>query len=279
MISKNCLLFLVFLYNQNKILNSLFSGPDKPSENIESCGISSWKYAFILILLPALVLLSYPASLFIVFPLYNMVLFAVKNKNSKIVKYIVIYTASSLFFLSILYFFDVRLPSLSSEMKVVTKGFSDYFISFHSAGDFLKTLGEGTNNLFSRWFAERPRVLRKIAIFFVSFGLIEMFYGFFSQIKREKYFTKSVETIALILYLELFILGVLRRYPFTVPRTALFFCPFVIVLTIKGIMNICKINKYISYVIFSSYMVFLLYLTVSFARIIFAGHFGAVPVL
>ena len=119
------------------------------------------------------------------------------------------------------YAIDMRLRPIAA----VTTGFGDYFISFSSVVEFFKT-GGGINNLFSRWFGERPKVIKAIGRVFVIFGFFNMFYAFFANIKKEGHRIRSPMTAAFALFLGLLVLGMLKKYPFAVPRTSLFFCPF-----------------------------------------------------
>jgi len=248
--------FLLFLYNQERL-----------EEDHKTL------YGFILLLLPVLGMFSYTAFLFMGLPLYNLVLSA--RKNRFYIRFIAMYAVSFAVFVTTSYVFDMRFGHSHGAVE----GYGDYFISFQSVGEFFKTFGEGTMNLFSRWFAERPRIIKKTAIFFLVFGLIDMFYAFFKNIKKDGYAFKSINTIALVLFAELFLMGALKKYPFSVPRTSLFFCPVVLCLTVKGIVEVKQINKYIYGVIHGLYVIFLIFMTTALARQIFGGDLGAMPKL
>lgn len=249
--------FLSFLYNQQRLEKDMKTG----------------HYALICALLPALGMFSYTAFLFMFFPLYNLMYSA--RANPKVIKCVIVYVISFVVFLFLSYCFDMRLRPVS----IVTEGFGDYFVSFESMGEFFKTFGEGLTNLFSRWFAERPRIIKKIAIFFVSFGTIDLFYAFFANIKKDKFYFKSLNTIALILFGELFVLGALKKYPFVVPRTVLFYCPIVLYLTVRGIKNLQYIHRYLYRTVHGLYIVFLSVVSISLARLIFGGDLGGMPKL
>ena len=137
------------------------------------------KYRSVLAALPALGLFSYPALLFAMIVLYNLIVATLKDKSRR--TDLVIYTVSLAIFILLSYAIDMRLRPIGA----VTEGFGDYFISFRSVGDFFKTLGEGTNNLFSRWFGEKPKTVKKIALVFILFGFFNMFYAFFANIKKD----------------------------------------------------------------------------------------------
>jgi len=250
-------IFILFLYNQ-KYLESHFS---------------KGNYCLLLCLLPILGLLSYPAFLFMMFPLYNLVLTWKTDKKFLlcIVSYVIVLGAVTLF----AYFFDMRLKPT----EAVTTGFGDYFISFESTEEFFKTFGEGTMNLFSRWFGEKPRIIKKIAIFFLTFGLLNMVYSFFMNIKKDRYRLESLHTIAFIVFFELFILGALKKYPFSIPRTSLFFCPIVLFLSLKGIGRVERINKGVFQIIRGVYIVFLLIMIFLLTRVVFTGNLTPIPLL
>ena len=132
-------IFLLFLYNQQRL---------QENKNIKL-------YVLLLIVLPALGLFSYTAFLFMALPFYNLIIYAMRDRSC--LRFLIIYGASLMCFISVAYFFDMRLRP----QAIVTEGFNDYFISFESAPEFFKTLGEGTNNIFSRWFAEKPKIIKK----------------------------------------------------------------------------------------------------------------------
>lgn len=249
--------FLLFLYHQEKL--------EKVRPNL--------RYELILMLLPALILFSYITLFFCILPLWN--LFLSFRENKKAVKFIIVYLLSLGVFMSLSYIFDVRLRPVQTLMV----GFGDYFISVASVPEFFKTLGEGTMNLLSRWFVERPKILKQIGVFFVMPGFLYMFYAFFKNIKKCRYRLQSLETIAFVLYCELFFLGLLKKYPFTVPRTSLFFCPIVFYLVVKWLSQAARIHPYLSKVLYSLYAGFLIFLAVSLAHITFAGQLTFRPVL
>lgn len=231
------------------------------------------KYRLVLAAMPMLGLFSYPALLFAMIVLYNLAVAALKDKSRR--RELGMYALSLAGVILLSYAIDMRLRPVGA----VTEGFGDYFISFRSAGEFFKTLGEGTNNLFSRWFGEKPKTVKKIAIVFILFGFFNMFYAFFANFKKEGYRIRSSMTAAFALFWGLAVLGMLKKYPFTVPRTSLFFCPFALLLTIDAITGLKKINKHIFSVAHALYVVFLAAVTFGIARNVFSGDLGGVPVL
>lgn len=250
-------IFLLFLYNQEDLEKKW---PGK-------------RCTAILVCLPALGLFSYPAFLFAFIVLYNLALRYFRTRQSG--PRVLLYTCALLFFGVISYFFDMRFRHTMD----VTQGFDDYFISFASVGDFFKTFQEGTLNLFTKWLVVRPRIIKKISTFFLVFGLLYMFYGFFKNIKREGYYLKSVKTIAFVLFVELFFLGALKKYPFTVLRTSLFFCPVVLLMTVMGIFKLKQINPVIYALVHGVYIIFLVFLMIGLSRITFAGNLDFQPII
>ncbi len=246
--------FILFLYNQEKLQQKRF-------------------YPAFLILLPGFMLFSYVTLFFCMLPLWNLVVSFREDK--KVVKWIIIYFVSLSIVMSLSYAFDMRLRPVT----ILVREWRDYFISIESVPEFFKTFGEGTMNLLSRWFVERPKILKQIGIFFIMPGFLYMFYAFFKNIKKNQYYLYSLETIAFVLYCELFFLGLLKKYPFTVPRTSLFFCPIVFYLVVKWLSASARIHPYLSRALYSFYTIFLIFLAVSLARITFAGELVFRPVL
>jgi len=250
-------LFLLFLYNQH-----VFEQRDTPPR---------W-YLPVVVLLPVLGLFSYTAFFFAFLPLYNF--FLASRKNKAAMRYASMYGCSLLAVITVSYFFDMRLRPVEI---LLTSGFKNHFISFESVGAFFTTLGEGINNFFSRWFVERPRFLKGIVRCFTGFGFLYMFYGFFKNIKKERWTLRSLDTIAFVLFMESLILGALHKYPFTIPRTSLFVCPVVLYLTVRGIVSARLVNKYLAYVMHSLYLIFLAFLIIAYSRAVFIGKLGFMP--
>lgn len=247
-------LFLLFLQNQRSWQQ-----------------IKRKKLNITLVFLPALGLVSYPAFLFCFFPFYNLVRSVRRNKA--LITSLILFICSVLVFVSLSFYFDMRLAPVSDLNVPHSGGHGDYMISFESIGDFFKTFGEGVNNLFSRFLADHPRILRKITRCFTGFGLIYLIYGFLAHIKKEQYYLTSVKTIAFVLFWEMFLLGALRKYPFTVPRTSLFYAPIVFYLSIQGIALTRRIHKYLYWFLQGAFITFLLILNILIARIILSPQY------
>lgn len=221
--------------------------------------------------LPLFGLFSYPAFLFFIFPLYNLL----RTAEGRVWRWrcLVVYLLSAGLAAAFVYFFDIRVTGANTH----TQGFMDYSVSFQSVGEFFKTFWEGTVNLFVRWFAERPRVIKRIATFFMAFGLMYMFYGFFRDLKKHRFALDSIDGVALVLYAQLFLLGSLGKYPFTVPRTSLFFCPIVLVMTIRGIRAVGQWHAGVGRVIYGAYILFLLAVAFGVVRYVLTQELGIAP--
>ncbi len=244
-------IFLLFLYHQPQWQRRPGAG-----------------YGLLLLILPFLGLLSYPAFLFLIFPFWN--LWTGVKENRQLKRYLIFYTLAAITAVGLSFWFDMRWRPLAA-----VKGHSDYFVSFASVGDFFKTFGEGVNNLFSRWFVEKPKILRCIARFFVAFGLVNMVVGFIRQRRESPFYFDSIGKVALIVFFELFLLGALKKYPFTVPRTSLFFCPIILFLTADMISRLKTTNKYIYFLIQGGYVLFLCVVSLGLAREVLGGDLGA----
>lgn len=250
-------LFILFIYNQQRLLDE---------KRYVTC-------AMILALLPALLLFSYVSMFLLLIPFYNLALNLRRNKN--VLYLLVLYGLSLLIVGALSYQFDVKWRPVA----VLTREWRDYFVSTVSVPEFFKTLGEGTMNLLSRWFVERPRLLKKVALFFVIPGFLSMFYIFFTNIKKSNYRLDSLNTIALVIFIELFTMGIFKKYPFTVPRTSLFFCPIILYLTINAIVSLKNINVYLYRTVHSLYFIYLLYLMTALSGIALTGKLISQPVL
>jgi len=246
-------LFILFLYNQ---------------ENLQKN--KARRYTLFLILLPSLGLFSYPAFIIAAVPMYNLIVAVTKEKKN--FKYLCLYGCSFMTFAILSYFIDMRWRPT----EVVTQGL-DYFISFSSVPEFFRSLGEGTNNLFSRWFVEYPKFFKALARIWVGWGLIYMFYGFFTNRKKEGGYFRSLETIAFVLFLLLFFIGCLKIYWFTVPRTSLFYAPIVLYMTAKGIGLAARIHPYFYRLIMGLYFVFLGFLIIMQSCVAFWWQLGFYP--
>ena len=246
--------FIFFLYHQERLQKN-----------------GRGRYAAVLALLPALGLFSYPAFFLALIPLYNLFRSAIKERPCR--RYLAIYGLSLSTFLALSYSFDMRLRPVAE----VSAGFSDYFVSFASWGEFFRSLGEGVNNLFSRWFVEHPKYFKSITRIFTGFALIYLFYGFFKYRNKEGGYVRALETAAFVLFIEMFLVGCLQKYPFTVPRTSLFYAPVVLYMTVRGIGLAGRLHQYFHRLILGLYFIFLGFCIVMQTLIAFGGRLSFYP--
>lgn len=249
-------LFVLFLYHADQLFKE-----------------KSWVYFFSMGFLPLLGMVSYTAFLFYIFLLYHLV--TAKRKDGFWWQCFLFFGIAAIVSLGWVYYFDIRLARATTN----SQGFSDHIVSFASMGEFFKTWGEGTLSLFGRFFAERPRMIKKLAIPFAVLGFGYMFYAFFKSFFLQGFRFNTFRTIALVLYGELLILGVLQKYPFSVPRTSLFFCPIVLLLIVDGMMSLRKVHKNFSKMIHAVYITYLLVVAFGIGREAWSGYLGFAPLI
>lgn len=252
-----CVVFMTFLYAQCD-LRSRFG---------------DWQYMLILALLPASVMFSYPAYFFLIFPLWNLAAAACRDRSQ--IKFLLIYMCSLAVFVGCSYLFDMRFRPVD----VVTNGFNDYFISTSSVKDFFQTFGEAINNIFSRWFVELPKGFRMAARFFMLFGLVNLFAAFFKNIAKSGWKFVSVHTVALVVFFELLVAGILHKYPIGVPRTVLFFCPVLLLLTVQGICALKSFNRYAYYAVHGAFLIYLSMVAIGLLGLILNRPIDAIPTI
>lgn len=236
------------------------------------------KYLLLSSCLPLLGFFSYPAFFILLLPLYNMIVSRflerkTRREQADLNRQILCYIASLLIVAALFYQIDMKYR----HKQAVTDGYWDYFISLQSAGEFFKTWGEGTINLFTRWFAENPRWVRKWASFFNGFGLIYMFILFFNHFKKERFYLGTLKTISFAVYCQMVVLGALRMYPFTVPRISLFFAPFVIYLTVEALVATRKIYRFIPFILCPMYVIYLFIVAIGLTQAVFLVQLGTDP--
>ncbi len=228
------------------------------------------RYLPVLILLPCLGLFSYPVFFMMVFPLINIIRLGGRWQRD-----LCIYALACLAVVVFVYWFDVRIGHGAR----LREYWHDYFISYDSVGEFFRTFTEGVNNLISRWFAEKPKWIRGASRFFMAFGLWQLLAGFWKSFKKDGYIFTSVQTIALIVFIEMVILGSLQLYVFTVPRTALFFCPILLFLAVQGMEGLRAWHNGVFWAVRGAFVAYLLIVSVGIAGVVFKGPLGAQSVI
>lgn len=282
---KNNLQFFVFLCCWTASVRLIYYSAElKPySTDVLAAGIFTWflyrqeslakelphqKYTALLMLLPLLGLFSYPAFLFMMFPLYN--LFLTQTTSKRQWQHIGLYVMVFMLVVAAVYWVDVR----TSQATTDTQGFCNYALSFQSVPHFLRSFSEGTMNLFSGWFTEQPRYMKRAGIVFMIFGMFFIPWAFVRECRKKDRRIASVEIMALLLYFELLLLGALKKYPFTVPRTSLFYCPIVFLMTIKGVGLVKTYNERLYRLIMAGFMVFLLVVSIGIMKVVATRNLG-----
>ena len=217
-------------------------------------------------LYPLFGFVSYPAFLFAFVLVYNYGVQAIRDASrwKQFLLYIVILGVTA----AVSYQFDMQYRNLDA----VSTGYNDYFIATDSIRNFFKTFGEGVKDLFIMWFVTEPKWIRHVASFFSVFGLFYLFGVFIGKFREEKGQFSSIETTAMGLFVALFLLGIMQKYPYIVPRTVLFYGPFIFYLMIKGIEALGRVHEKIPQVLLVAYSVFLMSLSFFLPRIILSGE-------
>jgi hypothetical protein len=130
-----------------------------------------------------------------------------------------------------------------------------YFIHTGSLYDFFKSLTEGMRTIIVSWFLEKKWAMR-IATIFMPFCWVAMVRYFWQSVVKYKGAVLEIDSICLVLMLELIILGILHAFPFTGCRATLFIAPFIFYMLVRGIYLFKKI-KLILYPLIGVYILFL----------------------
>ena len=184
------------------------------------------------VLLPFLLLFSYAG--FLVFWIVGYNFLGMIGKNRKIVVPLIIYSLVSLAVLALIYAVDMH---GLFEKHPQDDYWMPYFLCRDSLGCFMETFFEGVQRFATWWFADK-KIFKVMASPFIGLFLYALVrYGFGGLIKaRFKIF--DINALTAVLFSELFLLGILKKYPFMGERITLFFAPFVFYLVVKGICDL-----------------------------------------
>lgn len=213
-------------------------------------------------LLPFLIFFSY-ASLFAFWiVIYNF--FLIFQKNKKILLPFCLYSLVSALIFSLFYILDLR--HLLAEAGLFNY-WNDYFLHSDSFYGFLKSFTEGLRRL-SVWFFGSGKLFRSVFSFFIPFFIFGLFGYGYKSFRDNKFKVFDIECIGLIIFVQLFILGIIKKYPFTGERITLFFAPFVFITIViaMGFFNkqkmlwLCLNGIYLIFIIFCYFSSILRYL-------------------
>ncbi len=198
--------------------------------------------------LPLTLVLSYSSFFLFWLVIYNFI-FMIK-KNNKAATLLAAYSFLCALLIIFVYYFDLR-HALSGEPSA----WNNYFLGTKSAYSFIKPFGEGIRKLTTFWFGN-SKFFIKAASFLIPIFVLSLFGYGIKSLRRNKFRFLDADSYGLIIFLELAILGMMRKYPFTGARMTLFFAPLVFFLIIKGI-GFLKANKPLYFSLNIAYISFL----------------------
>ncbi|MBM3255751.1 MAG: hypothetical protein FJZ08_05565 [Candidatus Omnitrophica bacterium] len=202
--------------------------------------------------LPLLLFFSYAAIFVFWIPAYNLFMLWRKDKSTlpSLITYILVSMAAFISAYSIDWRFGLSQSCLFDYWR-------DYFICSDSPYCFIKSFTEGLRNMVA-WPFGNNRLSLRLASVFIPFFLLGIFLSFRSFLKEAKSGIKTLESFGAIIFIELFILGLFKKYPFTGERVTLFFMPVVFFMIVKGI-ELFKRYKTLYFSLLTVYTLFLSY--------------------
>jgi hypothetical protein len=193
-------------------------------------------FAIFTLLLPFTMLLSYASFFVVEIVLYNFL--RILRENKTIFPLFLGYAFMCLLFGIIVYNFDLK---YSLGQRGIFHYWNDYFLSSGSFYCFIKSFGEGIQRLGTWWFVTSP-ILKKISSFLIPFFICSLFGFGFVSLKRNRFKICDIDGLSIVIFMELFVAGIFKVYPFTGERVTLFFAPFVFYLLVKGMDYFKKPN-------------------------------------
>jgi hypothetical protein len=180
------------------------------------------------VLLPLLMFFSY-ASLFMFWIVGLNFLWQIKG-NREVVKLLAVNAGVSLVCLALFYQFDIR-HSITPPGVAYWDG---HFISYASFEDFWDKFGDGIRRLVIYPF-DGVKPQRYAASIFIPFFVFATFIYGVARLRKDGLRIYHLDSLSLLLFVELFVLGSLQLYPFTGERLTLFMSVPVIMMVVKGI--------------------------------------------
>jgi hypothetical protein len=201
--------------------------------------------------LPLLLLFSYGAGFVFWIVGFNF-LFLVRN-NKTLWPLIAGYSCVSLVMLGIIYQIDLR---HSFKEQGLFNYWDSYFLCSESISCFFESFWEGIRRMSTWWLGKEKIFLQTASPFIGIFMYTLVRYGF-GQLKKDQFRIFTVDALLAVMFLELMVFGMLKKYPFTGTRITLFFAPFIFYMLVKGINDMKRI-KFLYYFFLPFYVVFLL---------------------
>ncbi len=129
------------------------------------------------------------------------------------------------------YLTDLR---YSTTHQPLIEYWESYFICTHSFGCFMESFWEGLRRLATTWYGKEKVFIQwsSFLIPFFLYGLVR--FGLVAMV-REKFKVQTAGVIGAFLLCELFILSIIKKYPFTGERLTLFLSPLVFYFILKSI--------------------------------------------
>ncbi|MCK5215691.1 MAG: hypothetical protein KAR05_10100 [Candidatus Omnitrophica bacterium] len=208
-------------------------------------GGSSWSRRLMILAVPLVLFFSY-AGIFIFWLVgYKMISWRLGREKIFLLSCFSILTCAVL---AGIYYIDLRHSWGNAPLMDY---WESYFICTDSTGCFMKTFWEGVRRLSTWWFG-KSKFFVKWATFLIPFFLYGIFKHGFAALKNPNGRNVSPEIILSVFFAELFVLGILKKYPFTGERITLFFAPFVFIIIIKSFGDIRRF-KYLFVIFLLSY--------------------------
>ncbi len=208
--------------------------------------ISKW-FVFSTLSLPFTIVLS-QASFFVFWiVIYNFLFIA--KKNYKIWLLLSVYSLVSILALRFVILSDIRHTLSSQSLLSYWEG---SFVCTDSFYCFMKSFSEGLRKLSVWWFGKTD-FLKRAASFVIPFFTFSIFAYGVSSLKKNKLRLFDLDSLGLVIFLELLVLAIMKKYPFTGERITLFFAPFVLYFIAKGIVSL-KRAKFLYWFFLISYI-------------------------
>ena len=131
----------------------------------------------------------------------------------------------------------------------------NYFLGINSFTAFITPFGEALKEIGTWWYGNTKLLIRMATPFLplLVFSLAK--YGFGGW-KKNGWGIFTIPRMFGVLFVELIILSICHKYPFTGDRITLFLAPFVFYMIVKGIDSLRKI-KILHAICFGYYLFFL----------------------
>jgi len=186
-------------------------------------------------IMPLLMFFSY-ASIFVFWVgVVNFVVLALRER--RLLKPLAAYFFSALLTFLLIYWFDLR---WTAQQSALISYWESYFICMDSARCFWSSFGEGLRRI-PAWSFGRGKLFLCWGSFLIPIFLYSLFrHGLLRLRPRRGIF--DLFSLGGLLVAELFVLGVLKIFPFTGERVTLYLVPFVIILLVRAVEDSLRVR-------------------------------------